>query len=241
MNKRLIGLAEQGLFASLIFTLVLLLFHDKLVVPYWVQPLGRMHPLLLHFPIVILLLAMGLDIFRFQPDKAAHAIYHNLARSLLLVGALTAGLTVIMGLLLAKEEGYTGSALFWHKWTGVSIFFLSSGLYWVIDKSWYKARMAQLGALTLVFLLLGAGHYGATLTHGDNFLFEPISQRLKPAPVPLSQAVVFTDVIQPIFEQKCVSCHNPDKLKGELILTSEEAIRRGGKTGKLFVPGRPGH
>lgn len=239
MNKRWINTAEQGLFALGGFILVFLLFHNKIDVPLWMQPIGRLHPLLLHFPIVILLLGVGMDLFRFQPAGRATDVYCALARMLLLVGTLTAGLTVVMGLFLAREDGYTGNALFWHKWTGVGIFFVSATLYWAHTQPWYRVRTARFGGLVLAVFLVGAGHYGATVTHGDNFLFAPISRLQKPETVPLEQAVVFTDVIQPIFEQKCVSCHNPDKLKGELALTDAESVRRGGKTGKLVVPGKP--
>lgn len=259
MDKKLIGWAEQALFALVIFTLFLLLFADKIVVPVWLQPLGRMHPLLLHFPIVILLLAMGMEVFRFRatnaPDQAdvaessgiapAHrpgrdqGLYRSFLTNLLLIGTLFAGITVIMGLFLSKEEGYSGQVLQWHKWSGVGIFFVSALVYWGRNKTWYNARIAQAGALTTIIFLIGAGHYGATLTHGDNFLFEPISRQWQPDPVALDQALVFNHVIQPIFEQKCVSCHNPDKLKGELNLTSVASIRKGGKTGKLFVAGVP--
>ena len=222
-----------------IFTLFLLLFGDRIVVPVWLQPLGRMHPLLLHFPIVILLMAMSMEAFRFNTTNSSNEFYRNFLTNLFLVGTLFAGITVIMGLFLSKEDGYRGQVLFWHKWSGVGIFFTSYLVYWVRNKTWYNARIARSGALTTVVFLITAGHYGATLTHGDNFLFEPISKLVKPAPVQLNQAVVFTDVIQPIFRQKCVSCHNPDKLKGELNLTDAGSIRTGGKTSKLFVAGQP--
>ena len=238
--------AEQGLFALTIFVLFLLLVESKIVVPVWLQPIGRMHPLLLHFPIVILLLAMVMEVFRFnatyttgQSGSGVPEFYRGFLTNLLLVGALSAGITVVMGLFLSKEEGYAGSVLQWHKWTGVGLFLLSSLLYWSRNKPWYKATVAKVGALATVILLIGAGHYGATLTHGDNFIAAPIMNQKKAAPVALDQALVFDHVIQPIFEQKCVSCHNPDKLKGQLNLTDATAMLKGGKTGKLFVAGKP--
>ena len=254
MNKRLIGWAEQGLFALAIFILFLLLFADKIVVPVWLQPVGRMHPLLLHFPIVILLLAMIMEAFRFRvassatesgnemssdPSAGPAEVYSQFLGNLLLIGTLFAGVTVIMGLFLSREEGYSGDVLQWHKWSGIGIFFVAALVYWGRKKAWYNGRIAQVGAFTTVVFLIGAGHNGATLTHGDNFLFEPLTSQTKSAPVPLDQAVVFTDVIQPIFEQKCLSCHNPEKLKGQLSLASVESILKGGKSGKLFVAGQP--
>jgi uncharacterized membrane protein len=225
-----------GLTLSIAF---LLLFESKLVIPVWLQSIGRMHPLLLHFPIVLLLLAMLMEFFRFKPENSANTFYEVFSRNLLLSGALLAAVTVVMGLFLSREEGYSGDTLLWHKWTGAGIFFLATLLYFVRNARWYKAPVAWAGGGTLLITLVLAGHYGASLTHGDNFLLEPWESTAEKTQVPLEQAVVYSDVIQPIFEQKCVSCHNADKLKGQLQLTDAESVRKGGKTGRLFVPGNP--
>ena len=244
MNKKGKNWAEQTLFALTVFVLFLLVIESRIVVPVWLQPVGRMHPLLLHFPIVILLLAMVMEVFRFNTARTADQnpvpdFYRGFLTNLLLVGALSAGVTVVMGLFLAKEDGYAGQVLQWHKWTGISLFLLASLIYWSRTKSWYKATAAKVGAGITVVLLIGAGHYGATLTHGDNFLAAPLLNQQKAEPVALDQALVFDHVIQPIFEQKCVSCHNPDKLKGQLNLADAASMVRGGKSGKLFVAGNP--
>ncbi|GAB3263347.1 chitobiase/beta-hexosaminidase C-terminal domain-containing protein [Larkinella harenae] len=239
MTKRVKSLAEQALFASAVFILFLLLFESRIVVPAWVQSIGRMHPLFLHFPIVILLLAMAMELFRFNAANTTNEFYRGFLTNLLLVGILSAGITVIMGLFLSKEDGYTGEVLQWHKWSGVLLFYLSCFIYWSRNKSWYKAPLAKSAAVLTVFFLVGAGHYGAVLTHGDNFISGPITNQAAPEMVALDQALVYKDVIKPIFEQKCVSCHNPEKLKGQLSMATEEALLKGGKSGKLFKPGDP--
>ena len=81
------------------------------------------------------------------------------------------------------------------------------------------------------------GHYGATLTHGDGFILQPIAQKINTRPVTMDEAIVYADVIQPILERKCVTCHNENKLKGELLLTDSVGLLAGGKTGPLFIPG----
>ncbi|MCF0073775.1 cytochrome C [Dyadobacter sp. CY261] len=239
MHLKLKVFAEQVLVVANIFILFLLLFESKLVIPAWLQTIGRMHPLILHFPIVILLLAMLLEFFRFKPEYAGNAFYRDFLQGLLLIGALFAAVTVVMGLFLSREEGYTGDILTWHKWTGAGIFFLASIMYWVRNAKWYKSLTARAGAMITVVALVLTGHYGAALTHGSNFIWEPISSKKEIAEVPLDQAVVYTNVIRPILEQKCTSCHNPDKLKGELVLTDPKSIMKGGKSGKLLVPGNP--
>ena len=47
----------------------------------------------------------------------------------------------------------------------------------------------------------------------------------------------FQDDVFPLFEQSCNSCHNPDKAKGGLDLTSMSNILAGGSSGDVVVPG----
>jgi uncharacterized membrane protein len=239
MGLRIRVFAEQLLFASCIVIAFLLVFEQKLVIPAWLQPVGRMHPLILHFPIVLVLLAMILEFFSFNAQNKVNPFYRQLLRDILLAGGLFTALTVVMGLLLSKETGYSGDTLLWHKYSGAGIFYLVALIYFLKDRYFYKPVLGKAGAVLAVCVLLITGHYGAALTHGDNFVLAPlIAYEEKPA-IPIEQAVVFDHVIKPIFDQKCTGCHNQDKLKGELILTDAASIRKGGKSGKLFVPGNP--
>jgi uncharacterized membrane protein len=230
--------AGGALFALNVFILVLLVAGDGLVVPQWLQPVGRLHPLILHFPIVILMLAMVLEFFRFRAEFVNEKFYQYFTNYLLVLGALLSSLTVIMGLLLSREPGYEGGNLLWHKWFGVSVAFVGYGVYLIRNTSKYTATLAKTGALVTVFCLIVAGHFGANLTHGDDFVLGPVMDKEKNK-VPIDKAFVYQDVIRPIFEAKCQSCHNADKMKGGLMLTSQAAILKGGKNGKLFIPGDP--
>jgi hypothetical protein len=53
----------------------------------------------------------------------------------------------------------------------------------------------------------------------------------------LDSADVFIHAVMPILQSKCVSCHNAEKKKGGLLLTSYEAILAGGKTKEGLVSG----
>lgn len=240
MNTKLRAFAEQFLIVLNVFVIFLLLFSHKLTVPYWLQPIGRMHPLLLHFPIVLLMLAAAMDIYRIAVrNTASSTVYNNLAKALLLTGAILTGITVLMGLFLSREEGYEGNTLVWHKWSGAAIFFFASIVYWLRNKHWYKVSASWLAAAIIAITLMITGHYGAVLTHGEDFIMQPIYANIQKPSVPIEQVIVYEHVVQPILEKKCVSCHNPNKLKGELALTDSLALAKGGKTGLLFVPGNP--
>src|SRR6202000_2587387 len=135
--------ADGLLFVLNIFLLFLLVFGSDLVVPRWLQPVGRMHPLILHFPIVILMMGVIFEFFRFRPAFKDEALYQNFATALLLMGSLLAAITAIMGLFLSREPGYTGNILQWHKWTGASVVFVSSIIYWCRNAAWYKPIIAR--------------------------------------------------------------------------------------------------
>lgn len=237
IKQRHQGFAETVLFILNIFLLFLVVFSSHVVVPQWLQPVGRLHPLILHFPIVLLMIGMLFEFFRFRPAFRDEVLYQNVTTAILLTGSLLAAVTAIMGLFLSKEPGYSGNILQWHKWTGAAVVFFSSVIYWFRNSKWYKPPVAKAGVIVTFTALIFAGHYGADITHGENFILAPVSH--KKERVPVDKALVYQDVIAPIFENKCQSCHNEDKVKGRLMLTDEAAILKGGKTGKLFVPGQP--
>ncbi len=60
------------------------------------------------------------------------------------------------------------------------------------------------------------------------------SQPLK-APDPLK----FDRDVKPIFAKHCISCHGPDKQRGDLRLDRKAEALRGGESGKAFAPGKP--
>src|SRR5690606_34969982 len=125
-------LLEQLLFASHFFILVLVIAESRLSVPDWLHVFGRLHPMLLHFPIVVLLMAVVLLVFPAFLEKEKDAMFYG--RTLLLLGCLAAAVTVIAGLLLSVEEGYEREVLQLHKWTGLGVFWLSSILYICVER-----------------------------------------------------------------------------------------------------------
>lgn len=224
------------LFYNVVFALNCLLlflavFGETLQVPILLQITGRMHPLVLHFPIVLLLLAIVWETAVKAKDSP---LYRTTGDALLLSAALSAVVAALMGLFLSQEEGYDAEALFGHKWSGVSVALLSWGWYS------YRERIRQtrwaawaIAAGSLVSVVL-AGHQGATITHGEDFLWAPfVAEKQKPN-VLLEDALVFEHLVLPILEEKCQSCHNAAKAKGELVLETEASILKGGKTGQLW-------
>ncbi len=222
-----------GLNALILFLLV---FETQIEIPEILRVAGRTHPLLLHFPIVVLLLAFVLKFFEkyFSIEEAA---FRKIVRFLLFAGALTSAATVILGLFLSQEEGYSGDLLQWHKWIGVAVSFISCGLLWGFQEN-ISSKFLKTGMAISSIAVLVAGHFGASLTHGEDFILAPLSSGAADENfVDLTQAVVYNDLVRPVLKEKCYSCHNPDKAKGQLVMTDLDALLKGGKTGKLFVAG----
>jgi uncharacterized membrane protein len=220
--------------------LLFVLVGDKLQVPAWLQVAGRMHPLILHFPIVLLILYIFWSIFLQAKTKTVlTGPEDEIGKWLLLATAFTAALTALMGFLLSKEAGYNPQALWWHQWGGVAVSLFSFFWYAYWNSIHRRKYMPQLAAFISFILIVFTGHQGSNITHGDNYLLAPVTpEKTKPV-VPIEQAIVYTDMVKPILESKCMSCHNNKKAKGELVMETEALLLKGGKHGILWTSGQP--
>jgi uncharacterized membrane protein len=210
----------------------LLLFESRFVVPYWMQSLGRLHPLVLHFPIVALMLYGGWVLLVEKENSTRWNA--DLADTLLLIGTLTAAIAAFSGFILSKEEGYETDALYWHKWLGVAISLASLVWYSVPGYLLPWKRASKIVAGIFLVSLFAAGHLGGNLTHGDDFLRSPLRHSTAETQVSLEDALVFRDLIQPVLNKKCLSCHNEEKSKGGLQMQTQALLAKGGKTGMLW-------
>jgi uncharacterized membrane protein len=230
-------LRARNIFLQLSFFFNVLLvffwiFEDHLKqLPPWLQVAGRLHPMILHFPISILILIAFLELI-----KPKDGSWNDKADMLLAITAFTASLTALFGLILFHTGGYeNGSDLYWHKITGIITALLTGILSWLKN---LKKIIYYPSLVLSVLIIVIAGHLGSNITHGNDFVTAPLQAppgKLKD----LAKAMVYTDIIQPIFEEKCIGCHNPNKSKGDLLLTDQRHILQGGEDGIIIVPGSP--
>ncbi|MEC3881360.1 c-type cytochrome domain-containing protein [Parapedobacter sp. 10938] len=227
------------LIGLVIFILFFLVFEQVIVVPPALQVLGRAHPLLLHFPIVLLVLSWLLACFGDRFSLPRH-IVTRLVYAFLFVSAWTAAVTVLAGLVLAQEGGYDGNGFQWHKWMGVALCLLAILLLmyhrYTIGATGRYHVFFRAGLTVSLVVLMVAGHFGAALTHGDNYLFEPLRRNRQPA-LDVATAVVFPDVVYPILKAKCLNCHSSSKAKGGLVLADTTSLMQGGDSGPVLVKG----
>jgi uncharacterized membrane protein/mono/diheme cytochrome c family protein len=216
--------------------------------------LGRFHPLVVHLPIGFLFIAVALEILSRKKR------YENLKHAtgfVLMLTSITSIIAAILGYFLSQGEGYDESSLSWHKWFGIALAAVST-FAWVFKMFIEKRpsrmfRIVYTSMLGFAFIcLVITGHEGGSLTHGSDYLTAEMPEPLrKLAGLPqieepplkkitnIPQAVVYADIIQPMLDKRCVSCHNSSKKKGELVLTTKENLLKGGKNGDAVTPGNP--
>ena len=216
-------LLELCLAANLLVVL-LWVGNAYLQVPAWLAVGGRMHPLLVHFPLVLALVYGLLALWRWPGP-----VLKSLKAISLPAAALTAAAAALAGLLLGGGGGFEQEALTW----GLSLLLLTA--WWLQHKHPKLPALVtkSLAALCLLTVLV-AGHQGASLTHGSSYLWEPLASSAPEQPIPIDEAVVFTHLVQPILQQKCTPCHNAQKAKGQLLMETPEQLLKGGKNGPLW-------
>jgi uncharacterized membrane protein/YHS domain-containing protein len=165
----------------------------------WGKFLGRMHVVVLHLPIGLLVGAFAIEFFGlFKRSKG----FDIAAAWLFVLGAITAVVAVITGLLLGVEaaggdltawsilwadDDKVGETLNLHMWLGVGVMLfaipaavlkiLAVRKQWV-DESVVPARggwplgVARLGLISTMLLIPSVGHLGGNMVHTQDYLTE---------------------------------------------------------------------
>ena len=213
----------------------------------WLQFLGRFHVLALHLPIGILVLAALTELVY---AWRAGATRPGIVNAMWWGGALSAIIASGLGYLLSLSGGYNEDAVDLHLIWGIATSLIAVIGWWVIGLKARRGRIVVTGlAIGQIAALSIAGHLGGNLTHGPEYLFEyapnPVRamagfaprQAPRPPVEDLAQADIFLEVVQPLMELRCTSCHNPSKTKGELLLDTYANIMAGGESGLSVIPG----
>lgn len=210
---------------------------------------GRFHPLLVHLPIGVLFLAF---IFECLSLRRRHRKLRKAVQPALLWGGIFAVAAAISGFFLRQEGGYEEDLANLHQNFGIATAVWCFAVYvvrrkmkgWIVDPARrQQARILLFGSL--IVLLSVTGHWGGSLTHGEDYLFaavtlqsEPIDPAVKLQAISnIEEAVLYHDVIEPILEARCYDCHSSRKQKGDLRLDKVELITRGGKNGPIIREG----
>lgn len=200
--------------------------------------IAHFHPVLVHLPIGILLLAV---LFHWLSRKEKYAALAAAIPIAYLVGSITAILSCITGYLLSGTGEYDETTLNLHQWMGIFVAFTSAAGYLFSRNN--NAMQLKWVSILLLVLITVTGHLGGTLTHGEGYLWKTGSTDKKDSTVAIKpianaqEAIVYKEIIQPMLQTKCYKCHAATKQKGGLRLDTEAWILKGGKNGKVIVAG----
>jgi uncharacterized membrane protein len=229
----------------------------------WWLFVGKLHPLVVHFPIALLLVGAAAEFLRLtrgqnRPSRAAMLC--------LGIAAPTAVMAAVLGWSDATTAGHQGSdawVLFWHRWLGIPTACVAvAGVVLAVIANrrgpaaepatavsvgrprafgWY--RLCVLAGAVLVAV---TGHFGGMLVYGTSYVQDAWAKAWGPsAPATVTTVstgtpVDFTRDVQPIFARRCYQCHAGDKVESELHLDSREGALKGGKSGRAaIVAGKP--
>ena len=199
--------------------------------------IGRLHPVFVHLPIGILLFA---TLLFFVSKKQRFANMSFAVAPALAIGSFFSILSCITGYLLSISDAYNEDIIFKHQWLGIATAITSVVCYFVYQK---KRTIFGIFITLLSTLIMVTGHYGGSLTHGADYLtasFNNSTSNTKKVIANIDEAVVYTDIIEPILATKCYSCHGESKQKGKLRLDLPNYILQGGEEGKVLTPYQPG-
>ncbi|MEM9142673.1 MAG: c-type cytochrome domain-containing protein [Bacteroidota bacterium] len=211
---------------------------------------GRFNPLFVHLPIGFLFLAIALEWYgklrkTTKPGALIPAAWF--------MGGVSAFGAALSGWLLADTGLYEEEQLFAHRWLGIALVIIAFAGWWIKSRpTKYRGFLHNSFNIALLILLSIEGHKGGNLTHGEDYLVEyapkSIQQLLGKAQENDSlpdlgnpdSVQVYQELVQPIFESKCTSCHNDAVKRGGFNMAHADSLQLGGQSGPALAMGNPG-
>ena len=205
--------------------------------------IGRLHPLIVHLPIGFILLALLIEFYKKYFKES-----EKFLKFILFWTIISGFFSLISGYLQYQQEGYLWETVQGHFYFGILTLLLSLGFYFFLQRQVFLIQFPRLFfSLGLLVSLLLTGHLGGSITHGEDHLTKPLKELSSTLFMDESTEFEFqlkeenfrdqpmyASVIAPILSQKCISCHNPKKTKGELQMHTYQALQIGGKNGSLI-------
>lgn len=216
------------------------------------QNIGLLHPIVVHIPVGLVFFGYLLEILSW---KQFNSTYRTAIQILHPVLILSLAVSIIFGLLLSSVGDYGKSLLDTHFWSAaVSLLLAEISLllhHKAIqnDKS-FSIIVYRFSFTFLVLTTLFAGHAGASLTHGEDYLSQVFSasqsesasnvlvtNNSENTQLSPEQARELGIEARAILAHNCYKCHGPDKVKGDLRLDIKEMFLKGGEHGPVMVAG----
>ena len=207
--------------------------------------LGSLHPLIVHLPIGFIILTLLIN-FVFKTRN-------NSVKRLITLGwffsFISGFIASIFGWFLGDNNYYLESQINIHKWTGFA-FVIITFLIWMLRALNFNLSKSfnRISNIVVFALISITGHFGGEMTHGKGYLVKSIPF-LKQNKIPtvlltekensLDSIYVYENLIYPVFEEKCIACHNKKDAYGGLNMSKYENIIKGGNSGLGIQKGNP--
>jgi uncharacterized membrane protein/cytochrome c5 len=229
---------------------------------------GRLHPLMVHLPIGLVLGAFAVEAWRALCRRRECSAFTPVA---LWLGAAGAVAATASGLAFAEEHG-GGDDLFWHRWLGILLTAALVGLAWLASRA---ARPGDAGRqvtpvlrgslLASTVLLAWVGHLGGNMVWGEDYVLEPFREKAAEAMAPKDAAAstgaragsaapvaapaadadrmtFYATKVLPLLTERCYECHGNGKRKGGLRMDVRSSIAGRNEDGQWIAqPGDPAH
>ncbi|MDP4261414.1 MAG: c-type cytochrome domain-containing protein [Bacteroidota bacterium] len=211
-----------------------------------IEFIAHFHPVLVHLPIGFLLAGL---LLQWLSGKDKYVSLRPAIPVILLGGAVGATISCITGYLLSVSDDYDLVLINWHQWMGISVGIIS-WFVWLKQRNSGKPFSKTILSVVLFLLILVTGHLGGSLTHGSDYLTKPLGDIFKGDSIPatvikplpdVQEALIYENIVRPILQTKCYSCHGANKQKGKLRMDDTLMLMKGGKDGKVIISGNAGN
>ena len=201
---------------------------------------GRFHPLIIHLPIGFIVLGILIELNKKKLKWSKEAL-----QFIFFWASLSGLFSIITGYFQYQKEGYLWETIQGHLIAGILTVILSFTFYLYLKRNLvFKSIKTRFFTFGHILLLTVTGHLGGNITHGEDHLTEPINNLVGISSTIDENAIkyyddfaekpVFTALIQPLLDDKCVKCHNDKKSKGGLKMHNIESLKQGGKNGYVL-------
>lgn len=202
--------------------------------------MGAFHPIVVHFAVALLFI--GSLFFWLTKIRPLNFLNYWVGP----INGLGSGIGILAlwtGWQIAGTGYYAGEDFESHRLLAFAVVIISAtstvGLIFFRDSNKFLDYLLNFLFLVQGVLIVATGNKGGAMTHGDKPWIKTV-KAIPSAKISDSSMVKFTiydDLIQPVFDAKCVACHQENNNSGGLALINFESLMKGGSSGPVIEAG----